>query len=86
MIYLEIIEQEKINRLVTMHTSIAHGDVWCKYEISPAPPQGARSLTEEKEEEEEKDDDDDQKIQKLRMRNICSSVNMKVSTTLEGTA
>ena len=56
MIYLGIVEQEKINRLVTMHTSIARGDVWCKYQISPALPQGPRSLTEEEEEE------DDEKI------------------------
>ena len=79
MIYLSIVEQEMINCLVTMHTSIAHGDVWCKYQICPALPQGARSLTEEEE-------DDVEKIQKLRMRKICSSVNTKVSTSLEGIA
>ena len=82
MIYLGIVEQEKINCLVTMHTSITRGDVWCKYQISPALPQGARSLTEEEEEE----DDDDEKIQKSRMRKNCSSVNAKVSTSLEGIA
>ena len=70
MIYLGIVEQEKINRLVTMHTSIARGDVWCKYQICLALPQGARSLT-----EEEKEGDDDERIQKLRMKKICSSVN-----------
>ena len=80
MIYLGIVEQEKINRLVTIHTSIAGEDVWCKYQICPALPQGARSLTEEEEE------DDDEQIQKSRMRKICSSVNMKVSTSLEGIA
>ena len=54
----------KIDRLVTMHTSIARGDVWCKYQIFPALPQGARPLTEEEEE------DDDKKIQKLRMGSL----------------
>ena len=81
MIYLGIVEQEKINRLVTMHTSIARGDVWCKYQIYLALPQGARSLTEEKEEE-----DDDERILKSRIRKICSSVNTKMSTSLEGIA
>ena len=61
MVYLGIIEQENINRLVTMHTSITRGDVWCKYQICLALPQGARSLTEE--EKEEDDDDDDERIQ-----------------------
>ena len=61
MIYLGIVEKETINRLVTMHTSIARGDVWCKY---LALPQGARSLTEEEE-------DDDKIIQKSRMRKIA---------------
>ena len=55
MIYLGIVEQEKSNRLVTMHTSIARGDVWCKYQICLALPQGARSFTEEGEEEEDDD-------------------------------
>ena len=79
MIYLGIVEQEKINRLVTMHTSIARGDVWCKYQICPALPQDARSLTEEEE-------DDDEKIQKSSMEKNCSSLNTKVSTSLEGIA
>ena len=83
MIYLGIVEQEKINCLVTMHTSIARGDVWCKYQICLALPQDARSFTEEEEEEE---DDDDERIQKSCMRKICSSVNMKMSTSLEGIA
>ena len=52
MIFLCIVEQEKIDCLVTMYTSIAHGDVWYKYQISPALLQGARSLTEEDEEED----------------------------------
>ena len=82
MIYLGIVEQEKSNRLVTMHTSIARGDVWCKYQICLALPQGARSFTEEEEEEK----DDDGRIQKSRMRKICSSVNKKMSTSLEGIA
>ena len=82
MIYLDIVEQEKSNRLVTMHTSIARGDVWCKYQICLALPQGARSFTEEEEEEE----DDDERIQKSRMRKICSSVNTKMSTSLEDIA
>ena len=78
MIYLGIVEHD---RLVTMHTSIASGVVcWCKYQLSPALPQGARSLTEEDEE------DDDKKKKKSRMRNICSSGNTKVSTSLEGIA
>ena len=75
---LGILEQKHIDRLVTMHTSIASGDVWCKYQISSVLPQGSRSLTEEKE--------DDEKIQKTRMRKICSSGNTKVSTSLEGIA
>ena len=83
MIYLGIVEQEKSNRLVTMHTSIARGDVWCTYQICLALPQGARSFTEEEEEEE---DDDDERIQKSLMRKICSSVNTKMSTSLEGIA
>ena len=58
MIYRGIVEQEEIDRLVTIHTSIARGGVWCKYQISPAILQGARSLTEVEEEEE----DDDKKI------------------------
>ena len=66
-----------------MHTSIARGDVWCKYQISPALPQGARSFTEEEEEEEE---DDDERIQKSHMRKICSSGNTKVSTSFKGIA
>ena len=77
MIYLGIVEQEKNNRLVTMHISIAREDVWCKYQICLALPQGARSLTEEEEEEE-----DDERIQKLRMRKICSSVNTKIQMGL----
>ena len=69
---------------MTVDTSIARGGVWCKYHISPALPQGARSFTEE--EEEEKEEDDDEKIQKSRMRNICSSGNTKASTSLKGIA
>ena len=70
---------KNIDRLVTVHTSIARGDVWCKYQISPA---GARSFTEEEEEEE----DDDEKIQKSRMRKSFSSGNTKASTSLKGIA
>ena len=81
MIYLGIVEQEKSNRLVTMHTSIARGDVWCRYQICLALPQGARSFTEEEEEE-----DDDERMQKSRMRKMYSSVNTKMSTSLEGIA
>ena len=84
MIYLGIVEQEKIDRLVTMHTSIPSGDIWCKNQISPALPLGARSLTEGEEEEEE--EDYDEKIRKSRMRKICSSGNTKVSTSLEDIA
>ena len=65
---------------MTVHTSIARGDVWCKYQLSPALPRGARSLTEEEEEEEE---EDDERIQKSRMRKICSSGNTKASTSLK---
>ena len=73
---------------MTVHTSIAREDVWCKYQISPALPQDARSLTEEEEEEEEEedDDDDDERIQKSRMRKICSSGNTKATTSLKGIA
>ena len=39
---------------MTMGTSIARGDVWCKYQISLALPQGARSLIEEEEDDDEK--------------------------------
>ena len=70
---------------MTVHTSIVRGDVWCKYQISPALPQGARSLTEEEEEEEE-EEDDDERIQKSRMRKICSNGNTKASTSLKGIA
>ena len=49
------------------------------YQISPSLPQGARSFTEEEEEEEE----DDEKIQKSRMRKICSGGNTKASTSLK---
>ena len=69
---------------MTVHTSIARGDVWCKYQLSPALPRGARSLTEEEEEEEE--EDDDERIQTSRMRKICSSGNTKASTSLKGIA
>ena len=69
---------------MTVHTSIARGNVWGKYQISPALPQGARSLTEEEEEEEE--EDDDERIQKSRMRKICSSGDKKASTSLKGIA
>ena len=81
MIYIGIVEQEKINRLVAMHTSIARGDDWSKYKICLALPQGARSFTEEEEEE-----DDDGRFQKSRMRKMFSSVNTKMSTSLEGIA
>ena len=84
--YLGIVEQENIDRLVTVHTSIARGDVWCKYQLSPALPRGARSLTEEEEEEEEEEEDDDERIQKSRMRKIYSSGNTKASTSLKGIA
>ena len=43
-----------------------------------------RSLTEEEEEEEEEEEDDDERIQKSRMRKICSSGNTKASTSLKG--
>ena len=64
-----------------MHTSIARGYVWYKYQICLALPQGTRSLT-----EEEEDEDDDETIQKLCIKKICSSVNTKVSTSLAGIA
>ena len=44
---------------------------------------GVRSFTEE---EEEKEEDDDERIQKSRMRKIYSSVNTKMSTSLEDIA
>ena len=67
---------------MTVHTSIARGDIWCKYQLSSALPRGARSLTEEEEEEEE-EDDDDERIQTSRMRKICSSGNTKASISLK---
>ena len=45
--------------LVTMHTSIARGDVWCKNCSFSALPQRARPVTEE---EEEEDDEKNRKI------------------------
>ena len=53
-----VIEQEKNDHLMTMHTSIACGDVWCKKQSFPGLPQTARSVTEEEEEEEEDDDEE----------------------------
>ena len=79
MIYLGIVEPENIDRLVTMHTSIARGDVWCKYQIFPALPQGARSLTEEEE-------DDDDKKSKNCVWEVCSSGDTKGFTSLESIA
>ena len=48
-----------------MHTSIARGDVWCKYYSFSALPQSARPVTEEEdeEEEEEEEEDDDEKLE-----------------------
>ena len=48
-----VVEQEKNDRLVTMHTSIARGDVWCKNQSFSALPQSARPVTEEEKDEEE---------------------------------
>ena len=80
MIYLGIVEQEKNQSL----GNDAHLHRPWRCLVCLALPQGARSFTEEEEEEEEEDDDDS--IQKSRMRKICSSVNTKMSTSLEGIA
>ena len=62
-----VLEQERNDRLVTMHTSIARGDVWCKKQSIPGLP---RFVTEEEENGEE---DDDEKIGNSPVRKICSS-------------
>ena len=67
-----VVEQERNDRLVTMHTSIARGDVWCKKQSFPGLPQTARFVTEEEEE------DDDEKIGNSHVRRICSIRNAKL--------
>ena len=69
-----VIEQERNDRLVTMHTSIARRDVWCKKQFFPGLPQTARSVTDEEEEE----DDDDEKNEKSRVRKIGFSRNAQI--------
>ena len=76
-----VVEQEGNDRLVTMHTSIARGDVWCKNYSFAALPQSARPVTKEEEEE-----NDDEKIGKLRVRKNCSSGNAKIPISLKGIA
>ena len=49
-----VVEQERNNRLVTMHTSIAGGDIWCKKQSFLGLPQTARSVTDEEEDDDEK--------------------------------
>ena len=68
---------------MTMHTSIARGDVWCKNWSFPALPQSARPVTDEEEEEE---DDDDEKIGKSRVRKKWSSGNPKIPRSLKAIA
>ena len=60
---------------MTVHTSIARGDVWCKNLSFSALPQSARPVTEE--------DDDDEKIGKSRVRKNCSSGNAKIPISLK---
>ena len=45
------VEQERNDCLVTMHTFITHGDVWCKKQSFPKLPQTARSVTDEEEDD-----------------------------------
>ena len=72
---------------MTVHTSIARGDVWCKYYSFSALPQSARPVTEEEdEEEEEEEEDDDEKIGKSRVRKNCSSGNVKIPISQKGIA
>ena len=68
------VEQERNDRLV--HTSITHGDIWCKKQSFSGLPQTARSVTEEEDEEEEADDDE--KIGNLHVRKVCFSANLKL--------
>ena len=68
-----------------MHTSIARGDVWCKYYSFSALPQSAGPVTEEEDEEEE-EEDDDEKIGKSRVRKNCSSGNAKIPISQKGIA
>ena len=63
-----LVEQQRIDRLGTMHTSIARGNVLCKNQTGPALPLSARSVTEEKEDEE---DDDDEKFGNRVRRNFA---------------
>ena len=51
-----VVEQERNDCLVTIHTSIARGDVWCKKQSFLGLPQTARSVIDEEEE------DDDEKF------------------------
>ena len=53
-----LVEQQRIDHLGTMHTSIARGNVLCKNQTGPALSLSARSVTEEEEDEE----DDDEKF------------------------
>ena len=69
------------DRLVTVHTSIARGEVWCKKQSFPGLPQTATSVT-----EEEENEDDNEKNPKSRMKNICSSRDTKVHKSLESIA
>ena len=53
-----VIEQERNDHLVMMHTCIACGDDWCKKQF-PGLPQSARSVAEEEDKEDEEKDDDE---------------------------
>ena len=63
-----LVEQQRIDRLGTMHTSIARGNVLCKNQTGPALPLSASSVTEEEEEEE---DDDDEKFENRVRQNFA---------------
>ena len=52
MICSGLIEQERIDRLGTMHTSITSGNILCKNQNCPVLLQSARAVTEEEDEEE----------------------------------
>ena len=76
-----VVKQKRNDCLVTMHTSIARGDVWCKNYPFSALPQSARPVTEEEEKNE-----DDEKIGKARVKKNCSSGNAKIPISLKGIA
>ena len=50
-----VVEQERNDCWVTVHTSIARGDVWCKKQSFPGLPQTSRCVTEEEEDKKKRE-------------------------------